>query len=314
MRTDLQQRRSTEPTGEANARLAAGPCLAGPFSAGPCLTGPSFKCPLPFPFPILLAVSLVLFAAAALVRAQTPPDQTPAPASPPVNKLSNHHQRPSPAKQLTVPVQPVPEAVTPPVPETPKWPAFDKPNLASVVWDSHGLSIDASNSSLEQILKDVSAATGAKVDGLTADQRVFGEYGPGQARDVLSQLLQGSGYNVLMIGDQGKGSPKQILLSIRQAGATQPVARNNAATAMKTTLRNSLHPRSRCKCVPAFHLERRRVPHSRLSKRWSSGGNRCSSNSSSSRARHRSSSRVSRRNSRRRILSNRLVFVGSLEK
>jgi hypothetical protein len=97
-----------------------------------------------------------------------------------------------------------------------------------VVWDSHGLSIEATNSSLEQILKDVSTATGAKVDGLAGDQRVFGAYGPGQARDVLSQLLQGSGYNVIMIGDQGQGAPKQILLSMRQAGAAQPVARNNA--------------------------------------------------------------------------------------
>jgi len=70
-------------------------------------------------------------------------------------------------------------------------------------------------------------ATGAKVDGLSADQRVFGDYGPGQARDVLSQLLQGSGYNVIMIGDQGGGAPRQILLSLRQTGTDQPAARNN---------------------------------------------------------------------------------------
>ena len=50
------------------------------------------------------------------------------------------------------------------------------------------------------------------------DQRVFGAYGPGLARDVLSQLLQGSGYNVLMIGDLGKGAPRQIVLSSRKDG------------------------------------------------------------------------------------------------
>jgi hypothetical protein len=114
--------------------------------------------------------------------------------------------------------------VAPPVPETPKWPAFDKAAQASVVWDSHGLVINAANSSREQIMHDVSAATGAKVEGLSTDQRVFGQYGPGQARDVLSELLQGSGYNVIMIGDQGLGTPRQILLSVRQAGA-QPAAR-----------------------------------------------------------------------------------------
>jgi hypothetical protein len=117
--------------------------------------------------------------------------------------------------------------VAPPVPETPKWPAFDKPAEASVVWDSHGLSIDAKNSSLEQILKDVSTVTGAKVEGMTADQRVFGDYGPGKARDVLSQLLQGSGYNVLMVGDQGQGTPRQILLSVRQTTSSQPAAAPN---------------------------------------------------------------------------------------
>jgi len=50
------------------------------------------------------------------------------------------------------------------------------------------------------------------------DERVFGAYGPGLARDVLSQLLHGSGYNVLMIGDLGKGAPRQIVLSSRKPG------------------------------------------------------------------------------------------------
>jgi hypothetical protein len=126
--------------------------------------------------------------------------------------------------------EPVVQApVAPPVPQTPNWPAFDKPVEASVVWDSHGLAIDAANSSLEQILKDVSTATGTKVEGLSADQRVFGAYGPGQARDVLSQLLQGSGYNVIMIGDQGQGTPRQILLSVRQAGSAQPASKPSAS-------------------------------------------------------------------------------------
>ena len=110
----------------------------------------------------------------------------------------------------------------------PDWPANDRPAEASVVWDSHGLRIDAENSSLEQILRDFSTATGAKVDGMAADERVFGSYGPGQARDVLSQLLQGSGYNVIMIGDQGQGAPRQIVLSMRQAGGAQPAANNPA--------------------------------------------------------------------------------------
>jgi hypothetical protein len=39
---------------------------------------------------------------------------------------------------------------------------------------------------------------------------------------VLSQLLYGSGYNVLIIGDQGQGTPRRIVLSVRPAGPAQP--------------------------------------------------------------------------------------------
>jgi DNA segregation ATPase FtsK/SpoIIIE-like protein len=67
----------------------------------------------------------------------------------------------------------------------------------------------------------------SRLTGVTSDQRVFGIYGPGQARDVLSQLLQGSGYNVIMIGDQGEGTPRQILLSMRQSGAASATPKAN---------------------------------------------------------------------------------------
>jgi hypothetical protein len=114
--------------------------------------------------------------------------------------------------------EPAPVAQTPPPPPMPDWPINDKPNPASVVWNATGLRINASNSSLQQILSEVSTETGAKVEGLTGDERVFGEYGPGKARDVLSQLLQGSGYNVLLAGDIGEGAPRQIVLSPRLNG------------------------------------------------------------------------------------------------
>jgi hypothetical protein len=117
---------------------------------------------------------------------------------------------------------PTPVPAPTPAAEVPHWPANDHPVDASVTWDSQGLSIQAANSSLQQILDEISAATGAKVEGLGTDQRVFGAYGPGLARDVLLQLLQGSGYNVLMIGDQGMGTPREVVLTPRQAGDTQP--------------------------------------------------------------------------------------------
>ena len=147
----------------------------------------------------------------------TPPEPAPA------HKAAQHHVKPSAA--AVAPAQqeaPVPIQAPSPVAEVPHWPANDHPVDATVTWDSQGLSIQAANSSLQQILDEFSAATGAKVEGLGTDQRVFGAYGPGLARDVLSQLLQGSGYNVLMIGDQGQGAPREIVLTPRQAGDTQP--------------------------------------------------------------------------------------------
>jgi len=115
-------------------------------------------------------------------------------------------------------IQPAPA----PAPELPQWPANEKAVQATVTWDSQGLRIEAANSSLEQILNDVAAATGAKVEGLSADQRVFGAYGPGPAREVLSRLLQGSGYNVMMIGDQGQGTPRKIVLTSPHAESSSP--------------------------------------------------------------------------------------------
>ena len=142
-----------------------------------------------------------------------------------VRKQVNRRKQSAKEKSLAAKalVTPAP-VVTPPPPEPPHWPANDRPADASVTWDSHGLLITAQNSSLKQILDDVSAATGAKVEGLGADQRIFGAYGPGKAREVLSQLLDGTGYNVLMIGDQGEGTPRQIVLTSRNGSSTTQAA------------------------------------------------------------------------------------------
>jgi hypothetical protein len=150
------------------------------------------------------------------------------------HKSAHPHKKPAAAATPTPALPMVPVAVIPTAPAEPEAPPFpinDKPAPAAVTWDSQGLRIDASNSSLEQIMKDVSTATGTKVEGLDTDQRVFGAYGPGPARDVLGQLLHGSGYNVMMIGDQGQGTPRRIVLSSPHPGgapaAGTPTAQEN---------------------------------------------------------------------------------------
>ena len=118
--------------------------------------------------------------------------------------------------------KPAPAPEPPPPPPMPNWPVNESPSHASVTWDTHSLRIEASNSSLQQILKEVSLETGSRIEGMVPDQRVYGSYGPGQARDVISQLLQGSGCNVLLAGDLGSGAPRQIVLSPRRSGAASP--------------------------------------------------------------------------------------------
>jgi hypothetical protein len=153
------------------------------------------------------------------------------PATTPPHKPLHSHEHLSAVHSQTLQAAPVP--VAPSAPELPRWPINEKPVQAFVLWDSHGLRITAQNSSLQQILQDVAAATGAKVEGMGADERVFGVYGPGQVRDVLSQLLEGSGYNVLLVGDQGQGTPRQIVLSTRSTGPAPAAIKSAQATARK---------------------------------------------------------------------------------
>lgn len=165
---------------------------------------------------ILIASALL---AALPIAAQTP--ATPLPARRPAHVRRHLVKTSAPA--------PLPAPVPPPAPKPPNWPVNDPPAKATVVWDSHGLRIQAANSSLEQILKQISTETGAKVEGFGKDERIFGTYGPGNTRDVLSQLLDGSGYNLLMIGGQSDGAPLQVVLTARTAGAPEPVVQNAPA-------------------------------------------------------------------------------------
>jgi hypothetical protein len=144
------------------------------------------------------------------------------------------HSAPIPAPAQSPAHQEAVMPAKPPEPEAPLWPANEKPAQAAITWDSQGLRIEAANSSLQQIMKDVATLTGAKVEGLDSDERIFGGFGPGPARDVLSQLLQGSGYNVLMIGDQGEGTPREILLSARNAAAATQAANPNPSSDEET--------------------------------------------------------------------------------
>ena len=178
-----------------------------------------------------LAASVILLGTQAILAAMPAPQQTPTHrASVPAHRPLRLHRRARAARHSALPAQAAhPAALLPPVPAQPKppdWPANNPPRPASVVLNSHGLRIEADNSSLKQILNDVSDTTGAKIEGLSSDERIFGSYGPGQVRDVLSQLLDGSGYNVMIIGSQDRATPLRIVLSDPSKGNASPEPSN----------------------------------------------------------------------------------------
>jgi len=137
---------------------------------------------------------------------------------PPVTPPSAATPSAQAAGQTTAAAPGRPAYATSPLLDTPAQPADVK--LADGM-----LSIKANNSSLTAILHQLGKDTGMTIDGLSRDQRIFGVYGPGSPREILSELLDGAGYNVLMLGSTDSGAPRELQLSIRSSSplpAAQP--------------------------------------------------------------------------------------------
>lgn len=197
--------------------------------------GPSsrMRCAVRAHFPVSLTMGAALLAAVCLqpgttLRAQTAPasqttpnaaQSAPASSTPAARKHHASAHKPAQAQaKTTARAEPSP---IPPAPKAPDWPANDAPAPATVVWDSHGLKVVASNSSLNRILHEISVDTGTKIEGYGQDERIFGSYGPAPASEVISQLLDGSNYDVAITGDRGGGTPERVVLTLR-SGAAPP--------------------------------------------------------------------------------------------
>jgi hypothetical protein len=89
-----------------------------------------------------------------------------------------------------------PQPVVPPRPEQ------MTPVAPQVTYQNGLLSIRTQNSTLSSILSAVRASTGARVEmpADTANDRAAAQLGPGNPRDVLASLLQGSRFDYIVIG------------------------------------------------------------------------------------------------------------------
>jgi hypothetical protein len=111
---------------------------------------------------------------------------------------------------------PAPIAAAPPTGNT------AQKHRAHVTYANGLLEVRADDSSLNQILRDISRETGMKITGGVADQRVFGIYGPAPAGTVLKTLLDGTGTNMLLQETAITHAPKELVLSPRTGGPTPP--------------------------------------------------------------------------------------------
>lgn len=122
-----------------------------------------------------------------------------------------------PATQPTLPspqsqVQAAPQAQT----------AAQQPPQRPVVELNSGiLTVSANNSSLNQILREISRVTGMKITGGVTDERVFGNYGPADPSAVLSSLINGTGSNMMVVLD-AQQRPQELVLTPRGGGPTPP--------------------------------------------------------------------------------------------
>jgi hypothetical protein len=60
-----------------------------------------------------------------------------------------------------------------------------------------------------------------KISGGVTDERVFGHYGPAQPAEILAELLDGTGSNMI-IEQRDPSAPAELILTPRQGGPTPP--------------------------------------------------------------------------------------------
>lgn len=80
------------------------------------------------------------------------------------------------------------------------------------------------------ILKAVQSATGASIDSPGfASERVYVNLGPGEPRDILASLLNGSRYDYILLGSQQQpNSVARVMLTVRQTSHEQPAVSSTA--------------------------------------------------------------------------------------
>jgi hypothetical protein len=119
----------------------------------------------------------------------------------------------------------------PPLPSGPTGPVQAMPLDAiaavppQVTFENNQLTIVAPNSTLADILRAVRKSTGAEIDVPAAPERVVTRLGPGPAREIVADLLNGSRFNYVLLGAPGNDTALTRVVLVAK-GVAEPVTPN----------------------------------------------------------------------------------------
>lgn len=137
-------------------------------------------------------------------------------------------------KSKKAPLPPLPSGPTGPIPQIP----LDSmaPVAPQVNYQNGQLTIMAPNSTLGDILRAVRKQTGAEIDVPDAKERVVTHLGPGPAREVIAELLNGSRFNYVLLGSPTDPTVLTRIVLVARAGI-EPVAPANPGGQQQAILR-----------------------------------------------------------------------------
>jgi len=168
--------------------------------------------------PLLLAAVFCLAGSESAAQ-NGPPKVTPIAATTTSVQPKAHTHR-----KKAAPDPPAPQAPAPP-------PTLEQspPTAPQVNYSNTQLTIIARNATLSQVLRSVQSLTGASVDmpSSASNERVAGQFGPGQPRDVLNALLNGSKFNYIILGVTGDpGAVQKVILTTFRPAPSGTTAQN----------------------------------------------------------------------------------------
>ncbi len=115
-----------------------------------------------------------------------------------------------------LPLPPLPSGPTGPVQQIP----LDSiaPVPPQVTYQNGQLTIVAANSTLGDILRAVRKQTGAEIEVPVATDRVVTHLGPGPAREVVAELLNGSRFNYVLMGSSADDTALTRVVLVMKTG------------------------------------------------------------------------------------------------